>query len=1107
MLALAQVVRNRLRVFGGLLAVTVLLTSCGHKPQLRTMSFHDVMVADVNPTTRGQRVMVHGTVTYSDPEWRLLFIQDANDGAYLAPPLASEIHAGDHLQITGTTTDPSKLLEKTEFAVISREALMPEPILLKNASDFTKYPSKFVETVATVRWAGIRNGRATIEAYAGDARFQALVFPGTSEDLPRMGSEIRISGVSTGIYDKNGQLTGLQLLVPSVKRVELVKAGPHDPFTAPFTSVGELHRLPIGSLVHVSGRIMDRAESLAIFDNGHSATVNLRRSLHGDFASAEVVGFWSGSSIDDASLRPTGELLAHRGDIRSINELKHLTVAEASTRRPISVRAVVTYFDPYWGLLFVQDNTGAGFVNTRGLNLRLRSGDLVDISGVSGPGDYAPVIAEPAVSYVGHGKLPVPLEIDLVQGNLALADSQWCYYGGVVHSVTVVDGHTNLKIGAGDTALNVQVPTLIKGEQFLDKEISVTGALGILFNDRRQAIGHQIFVPSPEFISVVGDGGKPNPDSSITVLRRYSPTFDEHHSVGITGSVVLKVDANTIFVQDQTAGIQVRGAGPLSVNTGDRVHVRGFLRPGDYSPALEDAVVTKEGQGALPDPEKISAKTAADGLHDSEFISLHGVLADVRFSPGATTLVLNDSGIYFDVSGPAAKDLRSIRLGSEIEARGVCRILIDRAHVPYTISGFSLAFDSSRSITVLKPGPWWDETRIRWTLLLFALVAIGIALWAVLLRSKVRSKTLELQRSLAAKKKAQQFDQARNEVLESIARNAPLPENAERLALAIQEQVPDTLCAILLPPDGKSFQDGKPSPLLIAPGLPQESSYFNALSQIAQDAFKTDDPHVLSGDDDIVGKALTVLAEQGLRFASGHSALIFSASGEAEGILILLSKHGSQSAHESPHQVLLQSASRLVSLARDHWSMHERLLHDARHDILTGLPNRMVAEDRLEQALARAERRRKSFAVFCIDLDGFKAVNDELGHDAGDQLLRSVAARLRAGIRHSDTLARMGGDEFLAIIEDCAADSAAKSVADSLIASLKDAFVVEGQHLKLSASIGIATYPADGLNASQLRRNADQAMYSAKSVGGAQARFCGRDASSSATVQKSSTGR
>ena len=267
----------------------------------------------------------------------------------------------------------------------------------------------------------------------------------------------------------------------------------------------------------------------------------------------------------------------------------------------MSVRAVVTDFDPNWGLMFIQDRTAAAFVNVFSLNLRLKAGDLVDVSGVSGPGDYAPVIVDPAVSFVSHRNFPAPLTLEVVQSNLALADSRWSNLQGVVHSVQVLDGHTNLKLGAGETALNVQLPTMIDGSQFLDKELSVTGALGILFNERRQAVGHQIFVPAPEFLKVVEEGGQPNPESSIATLRRYVPNFDEHHSVGFRGTVVLKSAPNDIFVQDETAGIQVRSVTSPNLNVGDRVSVRGFLRSGEYFPALEDAIVAREGPGPLRD--------------------------------------------------------------------------------------------------------------------------------------------------------------------------------------------------------------------------------------------------------------------------------------------------------------------------------------------------------------------------------------------------------------------------------------------------------------------------------------------------------------------------
>jgi diguanylate cyclase (GGDEF)-like protein len=757
------------------------------------------------------------------------------------------------------------------------------------------------------------------------------------------------------------------------------------------------------------------------------------------------------------------------------------------------VRGVITYIDPNWGLMFVQDYTGAAFVGIAGLNLRLKAGDLVDVSGVTNPGDYAPSIGDPAVSFVGRGSFPQPLTIDPVQSNLAIADSRWSTCRGVVHSVQIVDGHTDLKLGAGDAALNVQLPTLIDGERFRDKEISVTGALGILFNERRQAIGHQIFVPAPEFLSVVNTGGNPNPESTIATLRRYSPEFDERHSVGFRGQVVLKSASNTVFVQDETAGIQVRATSDLNLNLGDRVSVRGFLRQGEYSPAVEDAVIAREGPGALPQAERVSPVGLDLGRHDSEYVTMVGVLTSIRPARESTTLVLNENGTYFDVVAPSSERMGSLRPGSVVEVRGIFNVTLDRSHVPYTVSGFEVQIDSPKSVTVLKSGPWWDAGRVRWTLLLFGLFASAAVLWATMLRRKVQDKTQALQTSLAAQQRAQQFDRARNEILESIARNAPLPESMERLALAVEEQIPNIVCAVLLPSDGKSFLNGKPTPMFIAPGLPEDSQRNHSFAAALSGGVIADSTHIAAVESDFVPKLVEALRGSGMRFVAAHSSAVFSAAGTVVGMLVLFCKTELRGLSDPVPQNVLQSASRLISLARDHWQMHERLLHEARHDALTGLPNRAVAEDRLEQALARAERRKKSFAVFCIDLDGFKAVNDELGHDAGDELLRAVAVTLRGRIRHSDTLARMGGDEFLAIIDECASDAAARAVADSLIASLRAPIVVEGHSLTLSASIGMAMYPADGQNAAQLKRNADQAMYRAKNNGGGQGCFWSRE--------------
>ncbi len=159
------------------------------------------------------------------------------------------------------------------------------------------------------------------------------------------------------------------------------------------------------------------------------------------------------------------------------------------------------------------------------------------------------------------------------------------------------------------------------------------------------------------------------------------------------------------------------------------------------------------------------------------------------------------------------------------------------------------------------------------------------------------------------------------------------------------------------------------------------------------------------------------------------------------------------------------------------------LAHQARHDHLTGLPNRLLLSDRLEASIERAKKSGLQTAVIYVDLDGFKFVNDTLGHEAGDMLLQQVTERLQRCIRELDTLARMGGDEFMLVINEVENDGTALSIAERLRAALKKPFSVAGQQVHVTASAGIAMYPRDGQDVSTLRSNADTAMYGAKRAG------------------------
>ena len=160
-----------------------------------------------------------------------------------------------------------------------------------------------------------------------------------------------------------------------------------------------------------------------------------------------------------------------------------------------------------------------------------------------------------------------------------------------------------------------------------------------------------------------------------------------------------------------------------------------------------------------------------------------------------------------------------------------------------------------------------------------------------------------------------------------------------------------------------------------------------------------------------------------------------------------------------------------------------RLDYEAHHDPLTKLPNRLLFNDRLEQAIKKASRNKTIIALFFIDLDHFKEINDSLGHDIGDKVLQTVSTRLREHLRASDTLSRLGGDEFTIIMEDLKDNKDAMTLAENILLTLKKPIIINQHELYVSSSIGISLYPNDNTKVTSLLKYADAAMYKAKEEG------------------------
>ncbi len=318
-----------------------------------------------------------------------------------------------------------------------------------------------------------------------------------------------------------------------------------------------------------------------------------------------------------------------------------------------------------------------------------------------------------------------------------------------------------------------------------------------------------------------------------------------------------------------------------------------------------------------------------------------------------------------------------------------------------------------------------------------------------------------VQRETTHRRQAEDLERDRNRVLELVARNEPLELVLAQLGQMVERQCPDLRCSLLL------FQEGE---LVPAAGSKLPGGWLHDLQKL--DIESLADASEQNRYRDLL---------PGPHLGANWTVPILSGAGAVLGAFAIYC--GVTRKPAEAELDLIGKASRLAAIAIEQRQLTNRLAHQAQHDTLTGLPNRALLEERLQQALAQARKQGWHIAVLFVDLDRFKQINDSLGHPVGDALLQQVARRLEGCIRKTDILARMGGDEFTLLLTELRDYQYSQKVAQKLLDSLAAPFQVEGYELFVSASIGISTSPRDGADAATLQRNADSAMYRAKNRG------------------------
>jgi diguanylate cyclase (GGDEF)-like protein len=347
------------------------------------------------------------------------------------------------------------------------------------------------------------------------------------------------------------------------------------------------------------------------------------------------------------------------------------------------------------------------------------------------------------------------------------------------------------------------------------------------------------------------------------------------------------------------------------------------------------------------------------------------------------------------------------------------------------------------------------------------------------LEERVQKRTAALEAEVEERQRAERLNRSRNHMLEMVARNEPIADTFRVVADMVAEIRRNAVCTI------HSLDSGKLT-LLASSG--SNDRLRHNLDLISRDfseapesvARLSRNPNVI---EDLAAERKPwseLLCANGL--VSVWSAPFFASDANVLGILTVYTRLKWQASAEDSET--LEMARHMSSLVLERSGLQAKLMEHAYHDSLTGSPNRRSGQDRLAKAIARGARLGGRFCVLWIDLNRFKEINDQYGHTVGDAVLQQASQRLSARLRASDTLARMGGDEFMAILEGTSSREDAERLACEMLEILASPMHVGELELVVSGSIGVSLYPEDGKTVSNLAQHADQAMYAAKFASG-----------------------
>jgi signal transduction histidine kinase/DNA-binding response OmpR family regulator len=511
-----------------------------------------------------------------------------------------------------------------------------------------------------------------------------------------------------------------------------------------------------------------------------------------------MVGSFSELGLPDSLRASLNRATTSLPVVTRVDQIRRMPRAEAGRYYPVRVTGIATYVDPSWSMLFLQDGDTGIFVALQGSEKTIRAGDRLEVTGRTGPGNFAPEILRPSFKVLGPAELPPAPPVPSERLMTGAEDSQWVQVRGVVRAMTRTPEHQLLlQLVSDGSRLTVMIPQYLKDTVptgLLDAAVTVDGVCGSIFNQKGQLLGFQIYAPTLSQVVVKGPApGDPfsGPVQPIAGLMQFDPTSTSPGRARIRG--VVTMHGRGLFVRDAAGGsIQVfETLTHESVAPGDEVEVSGFPSLGDYSAVMRDSLVRRVARTQRPSWVDVTAEQALTGAHDAELVRMRGRLVDRIDTGSEHLLVLQDGAHVFNAGWDTTVtddwgQVASFRQDSVIDVVGVCLVRTDGDSNQRAPVGFKILMQSPADVSLVRAAPWWTPTQLLAAVGVLAAVVLGSLAWVAVLRSRVRAQTESLRE---AKDAAETANRAKSEFLANMSHEIRTPMNG---VLGMVELVLDT---------------------------------------------------------------------------------------------------------------------------------------------------------------------------------------------------------------------------------------------------------------------------------------------------------------------------